>query len=56
MRDFPATPPSGAPWYAIQSTVANSWIERSFLPAAVTQTLRHNSTVIWLIEILSVSK
>ena len=41
MSISPNTPPSGAPWYASQSTVANvSPFRLSFLPACVTQTVK----------------
>ena len=41
MSISPDTPPSGAPWYASQSTVANvSPFLFSFLPACVTHTVK----------------
>ena len=41
MSKLPDTPPSGAPWYANQSTVASSCpFFFSFLPACVTQTVK----------------
>ena len=41
MSISPDTPPSGAPWYANQSTVANVFpFFFSFLPALVTQTVK----------------
>ena len=62
MRTSPVTPPTGAPWYAIQSTVTLTYVFLSFYPAAITQAVNpllitlsiHDTAASWTWDLLLV--
>ena len=62
IRTSPVTPPTGAPWYAIQSTVTLTYVFLSFYPAAITQAVNpllitlsiHDTAASWTWDLLLV--